>query len=135
MTGPEVFILVYVKYAALLRSETRVIELANGELKFLVNLTDFGVLHFPLGLSVIQKGNMMFCTQSTYYSRILNQFGMALTRSDVTFWVKNINYLILESVESDAGGSEDISYPYRSFIDSLLHLNPHPTSDLTLRFQ
>lgn len=115
--GEMVIIVLYVD-DLLITGEDHPIAKCKQELTNEFDMKDLGLLHYFLGLEVVQKENYIFLNQRKYTMDILTRFGMKECKPLTTPMETN-----LHKFKEDAANSEptDSSY-YRQLIGSLMFL-------------
>jgi hypothetical protein len=83
-----VILVMYVDDLLVIRNNDDHISQVKKELKIGFEMTDLGLLHYYLGVEVIQKERSIFISQTKYVSELLKKFGMEDCKPSSTPWNK-----------------------------------------------
>ena len=124
-----VYLVVYVDDLLIIGNNDGYIESIKRELKKCFDMTDSGLLHYYLGIEVIQNPKFIFISQKKYIGELLYRFGMKDCNSVSTPMEQNMK------LSSNEGNSFEDPTKYRQLVGSLIYLTTtHPNIMFVVQF-
>ncbi|KAD4983048.1 hypothetical protein E3N88_19719 [Mikania micrantha] len=117
------YVCLYVDDIVCTSSSQEMIKEFKASMKLEFEMSDLGMLKFFLGLEVTQKNEGIFVCQSQYARKLLNKFGMARAKAEVT----PMNAGEKLQADDESGMVDDSNY--RSVVGGLIYLT-HTRPDL-----
>jgi len=111
-----VYLVVYVDDLLITGSNDDYIASIKRELKKVFDMTDLGLLHYYLGIEVIQNPKFIFISQKKYIGELLCKFGMQDCNFVSTPMEQNLK------ISSNEGNTFEDATKYRKLVGSLIYL-------------
>jgi len=122
-----VYLVVYVDDLLITGSNDDYIASIKRELKKVFDMTDLGLLHYYLGIEVIQNPKFIFISQKKYIGELLCKFGMQDCNYVSTPIEKNLK------ISSNEGNTLEDATKYMQLVGSLIYLTTTRTYYLCSR--